>query len=567
MCSPLSVVENAKGKPRLVLDLRYVNQFLPERKFKYEGLNLVPQMFEKGEYFFTFDLKSGYHHVDIHVDFWAYLGFSWGARGARKFYMFKVLPFGLASACYVFTKLLRPLVKKWRSEGIRAIVYIDDGICASKSRFQNIAHRDIMVSDLKQAGFVLNVSKSCLDPVRIGKWLGFIIDLQNGNFYIPEQKMESLKSAITNAYPFTRVSVKQLASIVGRIISMNLAIGPVSRLRTRALYAAINSRWSWCDKVTIPEDAREELLFWYQNIERLNGKPIWFSPGCTRVAYSDASDSGYGGYVVELGPEVSHGQWSQAESQLSSTWRELRAVYLVLKSFAQKLSGHTVTCLTDNQGAVFIIRSGSKKEHLQDGALAIFELCFSHNIKLEVDWIPRSLNEYADTISRIVDFDDWSLNPCIFHLLDTSWGPHTVDCFASPYNSQMARFHSRFWSPGSEAVDTFTVDWGNEVNWWLPPLHLVCRTIRHAAECKAKGTLVVPAWDSAPFWPILCPDGHHLAPFIHLWWATSYYPGLFLPGRSGNNLGDALYADSLILAMFVDFSIQPRVDKLGFCVL
>ena len=184
-----------------------------------------------------------------------------------------------------------------------------------------------------------------------------------------------------------------------------------------------------------------------------------------------------------------------------------------------------------------------------------------------MDWIPRSLNEYADTISRIVDFDDWSLNPCIFSLLDASWGPHTVDCFASPYNSQLARFHSRFWSPGTEAVDTFTVDWGKEVNWWIPPLHLVCRTIHHAANCKAKGTLVVPAWDSAPFWPILCLDGRHLAPFIHLWWATDYYPGLILPGRSGNNLGDALYSDSLMLAMFMDFSIQPRVDNFCFCVL
>ena len=77
VCSPLSVVVNAKGKRRLVLDLRYVNQFIPEQKFKYEGLSLVPQMFNKGEYFFTFDLKSGYHHVDIHPDFWTYLGFSW----------------------------------------------------------------------------------------------------------------------------------------------------------------------------------------------------------------------------------------------------------------------------------------------------------------------------------------------------------------------------------------------------------------------------------------------------------------------------------------------------------
>ena len=367
--------------------------------------------------------------------------------------------------------------------------------------------------------------------------------------------------------PLPESPSKCLAKIVGKIISMNLAIGPVSRLRTRALYAAINSRCSWCDSVIIPTDAQEELLFWYHNIEYVNGKSIWFSPGATRVAYSDASDSGYGGYVVELGPEVAHGQWTEVESQQSSTWRELKAIYLVLKSFANKLEGHTVKWLTDNQGAMYIIRSGSRKEHLQDGAMAIFELCFAHSIKLEIDWIPRSLNEYADAISRIIDYDDWSLNPSVFSFIDASWGPHTVDCFASPYNNQTKRFHSRFWSPGCEAVDTFTVNWGSEMNWWLPPQHLVCRTIRHASRCKAKGTLVVPAWNSAPFWPILCPDGCHLAPFVHLWWSTSYIPGLLVPGRSGSNLGDSLNSDSMLLVLFIDFSVPPRVDNYGFCVL
>ena len=158
VCSPLSVVRNAKGKLRLVLDLRYVNQFLPKQKFKYEGLDLVVQMFEKEDYFFTFDLKSGYHHVDIHEDFWKYLGFSWMRDGHRCFYMFKVLPFGLASACYVFTKLLRPLVKKWRGSGMRAIVYIDDGIVAAKCKAECAAVRDVVVRDLRKAGFILNTT-------------------------------------------------------------------------------------------------------------------------------------------------------------------------------------------------------------------------------------------------------------------------------------------------------------------------------------------------------------------------------------------------------------------------
>ena len=43
---------------------------------------------------------------------------------------------------------------------------------------------------------------------------------------------------------------------------------------------------------------------------------------------------------------------------------------------------------------------------------------------------------------------------------------------------------------------------------------LVPRVIRHAQACGAVGTLVVPCWLSAPFWPILCPDGKFFDDFI-----------------------------------------------------
>ena len=118
-------------------------------------------MFERNNHFFTFDLKFGYHHVDIHTDCWTYLGLSW----SNKFYMFAVLPFGLSTACYVFTKLLRPLVKRWRSLGLRVIVYIDDGICAAGSHSKCLEYKELVVSDLGKAGFVLNIPKSQLEPL------------------------------------------------------------------------------------------------------------------------------------------------------------------------------------------------------------------------------------------------------------------------------------------------------------------------------------------------------------------------------------------------------------------
>ncbi len=120
---------------------------------------------------------------------------------------------------------------------------------------------------------------------------------------------------------------------------------------------------------------------------------------------------------------------------------------------------------------------------------SVFALSVQHQIHLEPECIPREFNERADYLSRIVDYDDWSLNPIVFEQLDALWGPHTVDRFASFHNHQLPRFNTRFWNPGLEAVDTFTVNWSGGKYWLCPPIHLVPRVICHAQVCRAIGTL------------------------------------------------------------------------------
>ena len=185
--------------------------------------------------------------------------------------------------------------------------------------------------------------KSLLEPQQVVDWLGFIVDLKAGCFRVPADKIARLKSAIHSITTRgNKVAARFLASVVGQIISMSLAVGPVSRLRTRAMYAVLNQRKFWSDWLTLSLDALNELQFWKQSIDIFNGRSIYFTAGATRVVFSDASSTGYGGYTVELGPEYSQGQWSADELVLSSTWRELKAVYNVLQSFAPKLSGHVV---------------------------------------------------------------------------------------------------------------------------------------------------------------------------------------------------------------------------------
>ena len=73
----LNVSIQPNGKRRLILDLCYINNFLIKRKVKYEDWKVALSYFQKGFFMITFDLKSGYHHVEIHPDHLTFLRFAW----------------------------------------------------------------------------------------------------------------------------------------------------------------------------------------------------------------------------------------------------------------------------------------------------------------------------------------------------------------------------------------------------------------------------------------------------------------------------------------------------------
>ena len=75
--SPLGVVQGA-SKLRLILDLRQVNNnCLAKPSFKLEDIITAAKVYRKGDFVVTFDLKSGYHHVDIAEEHWKNLCFEY----------------------------------------------------------------------------------------------------------------------------------------------------------------------------------------------------------------------------------------------------------------------------------------------------------------------------------------------------------------------------------------------------------------------------------------------------------------------------------------------------------
>ena len=192
-------------------------QDLDINKFRYETLATVSQLFETNFFFITFDLKSGYRHVPIAPAHKGYLGFSRKLNGRAHWFQFTVLPFGLASACYAFTKILRPLVKKWRGEVKKCVIYLDDGIFGDHG-YKTVEHiANAVQADLLQAGLTINGRKSQFVPAQEGILLGFTINTRQMLFSVLAQKLEKLKHSLNAVHTRRFATTKEISRIAGQI--------------------------------------------------------------------------------------------------------------------------------------------------------------------------------------------------------------------------------------------------------------------------------------------------------------------------------------------------------------
>ena len=170
------------------------------------------------------------------------------------------------------------------------------------------------------------------------------------------------------------------------------------------------------------------------------------------------------------------------------------------------LNNESVKVQIDNINASRILTVGSCKKHLHDIALEILKFCLQKNIKLIPQWVPREQNQLADYLSKINDTDNWGIDSITFSNLNKKYGPFTVDRFADDINKRVVTFNSKFYCPGTSAVDAFTENWQNENNWICPPVKLIGSVFKHMEICKCKGTVLLPLWESAFFWPLIYPD-------------------------------------------------------------
>ena len=97
---------------------------------------------------------------------------------------------GLRPAPRIFTKLLKVPIALLRRVNIRIIIYLDDMLLMGRTLPEILMARDTLIFLLQHLGFVINLKKSVLHPVKQIEFLGLVIDTEKMTFAFTEKKLK-----------------------------------------------------------------------------------------------------------------------------------------------------------------------------------------------------------------------------------------------------------------------------------------------------------------------------------------------------------------------------------------
>ena len=142
----------------------------------------------------TLDLEDAYLLVPLEKQHRKYIRFQWH----KATYEYTALPFGLSTAPYIFTKIMRPVVSYLRQKGFQSVIYLDDFLFIGLSLEECQANVNASLNLLLSLGFRINFSKSQLEPSNTCKYLSFIFNSVDQSVSIPPRRREKLLSLISD---------------------------------------------------------------------------------------------------------------------------------------------------------------------------------------------------------------------------------------------------------------------------------------------------------------------------------------------------------------------------------
>lgn len=224
---------------------------------------------------------------------------------------------------------------------------------------------------------------------------------------LPQDKIDKICSQLKSLSVRKRVTLTELQSIIGLLSFACPVVVPGRAFLRRLIDLSMGLKKPY-HKKRLNMEARADIKAWLVFMESFNGKslflPTFWDSFLSLNLYTDASNSGFGGY---LGTSWFAETWPQAFTDLHITIKELFPIVLALELWDDRLADKCITFHFDNLSVVYVVdKQSSKDKFVMRLVRRLVIKCMTYNINFQAALLPGIDNTFADLLSRqkIADF-------------------------------------------------------------------------------------------------------------------------------------------------------------------
>ena len=264
--SGIFLLPKKDGTFRLILNLKSFNEFVTHHHFKMDSLQTIIKLVTPNCFMASIDMKDAYYSIPIKSEDRKYLRFKW----EDQFYEFTCLPNGLSCAPRQFTKILKPPLATLHKQGHISIAHLDDLYLQGRTYedcVKNVIDTTVLLDKL---GLVVHPEKSSFIPSQVLVILGFIINSLTMTIQLTTEKALSLKSVCIDFLRATTLSIREVASAIGRIVASFPGVmhGPLfyRHLEKDKCLALQQAKGNFDAHMSLSQQAKCELQWWCDNV-------------------------------------------------------------------------------------------------------------------------------------------------------------------------------------------------------------------------------------------------------------------------------------------------------------
>ena len=316
------------------------------------------------------------------------------------------MPMGCSVSCAVFERFSTFLQACCtRVAGTQNILhYLDDFFFVGQSAAECEHMMRCFMAICERFGVPIAHDKT-EGPVNVITYLGLQIDATNFQVQVPEEKLSALLHMLHEFMAKSKVTLRQMQSLIGSLNFVCKAIGP-GRAFLRRLIDLTRGVSRPHHRIRISNGAKADLAAWIEFLCHFNGTvkfsdEVWHGNAFYHF-YSDAAASiGFGIYF--------NGKWAQASwpeeiliRRYSIAFLELFPIVVGVLLWGKQLTGKKVVFWSDNQTVVAVInKQSSSCTHIMSLIRRLVVLCLKWNIWFRAKYVPGVNNEIADSLSRL----------------------------------------------------------------------------------------------------------------------------------------------------------------------